>query len=321
MTLHGLVRALGGDLYQDGRRANVPAPGHSPADRSVSLWLTDGRLIIHGFGSADWRAVRDDLRARGLIDGGGRLIGGGVTRGTAPRPDPRERRAAAAALWDDSVAIRPGNASDRHLQGRAVRCGRAASDLRHHPRAPISVYRRAGGPTRAALVAGISDPSGALTAVELTYLAPNGDPAPGLRLGRKAVGVIPPGSAVRLCAPAEVMLVGEGVVTTLSAIDRFGLPGWALLAANNLASWSPPDGVRSVLIAADRGQVGETAAARLRRRLRSAGIDAEAIWPDPPFWDWNEVATDAARAEAKEGRGGAPERRGSAPSTGGRQTP
>jgi len=56
MSLHPIVAALGGDLYQGGRRANVPAPGHSQADRSVSLLLEGDRLVIHGFGAADWQS-------------------------------------------------------------------------------------------------------------------------------------------------------------------------------------------------------------------------------------------------------------------------
>jgi len=39
MSLREIVRVLGGDLYDGGRRANVPAPKHSRADRSVSLLL------------------------------------------------------------------------------------------------------------------------------------------------------------------------------------------------------------------------------------------------------------------------------------------
>ena len=77
MTLHAIVAALGGDLYQGGQRANVPAPGHSADDRSISLLLAEGRVVIHGFGAAGWREVRDDLRRRGFIDADGRLTGAG----------------------------------------------------------------------------------------------------------------------------------------------------------------------------------------------------------------------------------------------------
>lgn len=83
MTLHAIVAALGGDLYQNGRRANVPGPGHSRRDRSVSLLLAEGRVVVHGFGGADWRVVRDDLCKRGLIDPRG-PAGGRCCRRSVP---------------------------------------------------------------------------------------------------------------------------------------------------------------------------------------------------------------------------------------------
>lgn len=298
MSLRRIVAALGGDLYQGGCRANVPAPGHSAADRSVSLMLTDGRIIIHGFGGVEWRTMRDDLRRRGFIDAAGRLTGGGAAGPSVPRPDQRVRLATAARLWEGGAGIDGATAAGRHLQRRAVRCGAAAINLRHHPCAPISVYRD-GGRGLPALVARVSDAEDRLTAVELTYLDPAGRLASGLALTRKTVGLVPAGAAVRLAPASEAMLVGEGVVTTLSAMDRFRLPGWALMSVNNLAVWAPPPGVRRVLIAADRGLAGQGAADQLRRRLAQGGVEAEAIWPDPPFGDWNEAATgvDAQRRE------------------------
>src|SRR5580658_1830546 len=102
MPLRAIVRALGGDLYDGGRRANVPAPGHSPRDRSVSLLWTGQRLVVHGFGAADWREVLDALRARGLIDASGAPTGASTE--APPRRPPAERVAMAQALW---AAARP----------------------------------------------------------------------------------------------------------------------------------------------------------------------------------------------------------------------
>lgn len=301
MTLHAIVAALGGDLYAGGTRASIPAPGHSADDRSVSLMLSDDRVIIHGFGGADWRAARDDLRVRGFIDDAGRLTGGGRGRASSPRPDRALRIETASRLWTAMTERPPHGPAGLYLRRRAVMGGAAASNLRLHPSAPLSVYQ-ADSRTRPALIARISDADDRLTAVELTYLEANGLPANGLRLARKTVGQVPPGAAVRLSSAAKYMLVGEGVVTTLSAMDRFGLPGWALMAANNLAVWSPPACVRRILIAADRGEAGEAAAARLRRRLVHDGLEVEVSWPEPPFGDWNEVAV-AATSQRKE-RGG-----------------
>ncbi len=303
MTLHAIVAALGGDLYAGGSRASIPAPGHSTADRSVSLMLADDRVIIHGFGGADWRTARDDLRLRGFIDDAGRLTGGGRGRSSSPRPDRRLRVETASRLWTATTERPPHGPAALYLQRRAVLAGDAVSNLRLHPAAPLSVYQ-SGRRVRPALIARVSDAEDRLTAVELTYLETNGLPAGGLRLARKTVGQVPPGAAVSLSPAAEEMVVGDGVVTTLSAIDRFGLPGWALMAANNLVAWSPPAWVRRVLIAADRGEAGEAAAARLRRRLVNDGLKVEVSWPEPPFGDWNEVAVAAASQRGSEGSEG-----------------
>ena len=295
MTLHSIVAALGGELYCEGRRANIPAPGHSARDRSVSLLLTDHRVVIHGFGGADWRIVRDHLRDAGLIDQTGRLNGGARRGLSAPTPDPHVRFRVAAELWAGCRSIRSGDVADRYLRRRGVG---SALNLGFHPGAPISVYRPRGR-GRPALVARVSDGEDRLTGVELTYLDPNGHRTAGLRLTRKTVGRVPPGAAVRLAPCAPEMLVGEGVVTTLSAMDRFQLPGWALMAANNLAAWTPPPTVRRLLIAADRGAAGERAAVRLQRRLKTVGLEVRIRLPDPPFGDWNEVAVDAAKGEER----------------------
>lgn len=293
MTLHAIVAALGGDLYANGLRANVPAPGHSRSDRSVSLVLSRGRVIVHGFGAADWRTVRSAFRDAGLIDGDGRPLGsggGGGSLGTAPaRPDRRLRLETATGLWAATVRLGSADPAALHLHRRAVRGAASAVDLGLHPAAPVSVYRT-GGRARPALVARIADADDRLTAVELVYLELNGEPARDVRLVRKTVGLVPPGAAVRLRPADEEMLVGEGVVTTLSAIDRFQLAGWALLSAHNLAAWSPPARLRRLLIAADRGAVGEAAAARLQDRLRLHGIAARILTPEAPSGDWNEVA-------------------------------
>lgn len=299
MTLHAIVAALGGDLYSGGTRASIPAPGHSGHDRSVSLWLTEGRVVIHGFGGADWRAARDDLRERGFIDKAGRLTGGGCGRPSMPRPDRRVRLETASALWSGTLPLASGDPAELYLRRRGVRCGDRTLNLGCHPRAPLSVYRD-GHRMRPAMVTRISDLDDRLTAVELTYLEPNGRPASSLRLVRKTVGQVPAGAAVRLFPVAEEMLVGEGIVTTLSAVERFSLPGWALMAANNLAAWTPPQGVRRVVIAADRGPAGEDAAIRLQRRLIRLGLDVEVSWPEPPFGDWNDAAR-AAASEREEG--------------------
>lgn len=294
MPLRAIVRALGGDLYDGGRRANVPAPGHSPRDRSVSLFWTGERVVAHGFGAADWREILDDLRARGLIDATGAPVGAGVA--SPIRRTSTERVATALSLWSGGRAL-AGTLAERHLRLRGVRRATGPA-LRWHPAVPAAVYANA-GTTRPALLAAITDAAAALTAVEIVYLDPGGRRALRPRTSRKMVGVVPPGAAVRLDPAAAEMLVAEGLATTLSATERFALPGWALLTAGNLAAWTPPPGVRRVLVAGDRGRPGEAACARLADRLAAAGIATTIEIPPSPFGDWNEAAGQRA------GEGGA----------------
>jgi len=276
----------------------------------VSLMLAEGRVVAHGFGGADWRAVLDDLRARGLIDAEARPVGvaPSLASGHAPNASPAapERVAAARALWTAAGPVRPGSPADLYGRSRAVRrpLGESVA-LRFHSAAPLSVYRP-GAARRPALLAAVTAPDGSLTAVEISYLTPNGQRARDLRLARKTIGAVPAGAAVRLDPAGAQLLVAEGVFTALSAGERFGLPAWALMGAGGLARWSAPAAVRRVLIAADRGQAGEEAAWRLTGRLRKAGVRTEVALPPPPHGDWNEVAQEAWR----EGRFGRPGQEG-----------
>jgi putative DNA primase/helicase len=290
MSLRTIVQALGGELYDRGRRANIPAPGHSAADRSVSLLLQDNRIVVHTFGDGDWRAVLDDLRERQLIDAANAPLSLAGAVNAAARGKTQtdlERRDAALRLWEAGRAVRS-TPSERHCRTRGI--GRdlpGPEALRHHSEAPVAAYRQSRY-RRPALLAGIQAPDGRYTAVEVTYLAPNGRRADDLRLSRKTVGPVPGGCAVRLDPAAPEMLVAEGVFSTLSATERFALPGWALMSIRNLRVWTPPEGVRSVLIAGDRGKDGEASANRLKERLIEAGVAATVALPPEPWGDWNE---------------------------------
>jgi putative DNA primase/helicase len=298
--LAGIVRVLGGDLYERGRRAVVPGPGHSRADRSVSLLLVGDRVVVHSFAGDDWRQVLKDLRTRGLVDVRGRLAGNGSATLEASAPSRPERIAVALTLWETARPI-DGALSALHLQRRGV--GRTAPDaLRHHPAVPAAVYAGR-GLRRPALLAAVRDHSGDLCAVELTYLAPDGAAA-SITLPRKTVGCAPAGCAVRLDPPGETLLVGEGVFSCLSASEALGLPVWALRSVGSFGRWAPPAGVRRVVIAADRGRVGEAAALALARRLRGMGLAAFVRWPPAGFADWNEAAPGWAAAPGGRGKAG-----------------
>lgn len=217
--LRNIVRALGGDLYDGGLRANIPAPGHRRHDRSVSLLWSDGRIVVRSFGAADWRDVLDHLRSVDLI---------GADAGSAAPvhagPNAEQRVGAAVRLWEAGHSLR-GTLGERHLKLRGLRWA-SSKALRFHANVPIAVYAE-GRASRPALLAAIQAPDGELSAVEITYVDAVGRRASDLHLSRKTIGLIPAGSAVRI-DPRRA----EAVDTA----GRGGGPERAIVGQNELTS-------------------------------------------------------------------------------------
>lgn len=308
MSLAAIVKTVGGDLASNGLEAQIPAPGHSKKDRSVSLRLkSDGRVLVHSFGGAQWSEVFDWLRSQGLIDQRNRVtsVAGGSCSNDRdhaphpPEPNDQERTEVARRIWHGAVPI-AGTLAARHFALRHV--GEAASQIdpsvvRFRRDTPIAPYHNHPTPYRQpALLAAVRNRSGDLVGVEATYLAPSGRRASNLRANRKTIGPNPPSSAIRLFPAQPSMLVAEGLFTTLSACKYHGRPGWALQSMRNLVTWQPPEGVRDVLIAGDTGP-GAKAALTLRDRLLREGLIAKVVLPPAPFGDWNDF--DAAFEQAR----------------------
>lgn len=294
--LERIVAALGGTLLENGRRALVPGPGHSAADRSVSLAMTeDGRVIVHCFSPKDdWRAVRDFLRDRGLLDESEAKsdIAAPATLPIAVQPRSEDRTARACTIWNEGVPL-AGAVAERYLRLRCVARALDSPALRYHRRATsLDDQRR-----RPALLAALTDASGAVQGVQITLLSQYGASKAAISTPRRVVGKLV-GGAVRLDPSGGALAIAEGVETALSASQALELPAWAALTAWNLGHFKPPEGVDRLIIAADNGAAGIEAAETLRCSVaKSRSEIAVTIEPPPlPFSDWN----DWARAQAGE---------------------
>lgn len=278
--LRRLVAEIGGVLYDNGRRALVPGPGHERSDRSVSLRVAeDGRLLIHCFSPKDdWRTVRDWLHARGWRSSGPSKSD---ARAYAPTVRDLSRKLRAARWWEESLSI-GGTLGERYLRARSIEFALPPT-LRFHP-VMTSLEDRM---RRPALVARIDDREARLQAIEVTLLTGDGRAKAHLATPRRVIGELK-GGAVRLAAPDGELIVAEGLATALSAMESIGLPAWACLTAGNLARFEPPTPVRRLLIAVDQDESGQRAAAMLQDRL-TPQIEVT-LAPPPTFNDWNDWA-------------------------------
>ncbi|MBT9444116.1 MAG: toprim domain-containing protein [Hyphomonadaceae bacterium] len=301
-TLARIVDAFGGALFDAGRRALIPGPGHARGDRSVSLYdAGDGRILIHCFSPRDdWRAVRDILARGGFLDGRhssspasspASSIAAPASRAPVVQPAVEDRSARARRIWGEGAGLK-GSPAEAYLEGRGV-CvaegpdnGATLDALRFHP-TMTSLDDRV---RRPALLSAILSQNGVLQGVEATLLARDGA---GVRKAaaatpRRIIGRLM-GGAVRLFQTSDVLVVAEGVETALSAAHALRAPAWAILSAANLARFEPPAEVHRLIVAADADAAGMRAAHALRARLRGALDGVEIIAPPEGFNDWNDV--------------------------------
>lgn len=141
-----------------------------------------------------------------------------------------------------------------------------------------------------AMLAKVSDPSGKGIQIHKTLLDSMGN-----KLGRRMLRApLPHGSAIRLYEPIRGVLgIAEGIETAISAAIIHNCPVWALINANNLEKWMPPEGVEHVIIFADNDLsfTGQAAAYSLAKRLiQKFHVDVKL--PSTPGWDWNDVQSE-----------------------------
>ena len=180
----------------------------------------------------------------------------------------------------------PGTLAETYLRRRGITAVHGLGALRFHPRC---YYRRDDdGPTETwpALIAVVTDLSGAITGSHRTWLDPSGrDKAP-VETPRRAMGYLL-GNGVRFGIAHDVMAAGEGIETILSIRSVLPtMPMVAALSANHLAALLLPATLRRLYLARDRDTAGDAVMAALTERARNSGIELISLLPT--LGDFNE---------------------------------
>jgi phage/plasmid primase-like uncharacterized protein len=210
-----------------------------------------------------------------------------------PEQSARQRRRALHAMegvWSKSVPLTdPAGAPARlYLQQRGIDLIPDPSRVRCHP--GLGYYEQVNGRservgTYPCLIARFTDPEDQLVTLQRTYLTGDGRKAP-VREAKKAMRAAGPmtGGCVRLSPAGWELGIAEGLETALAVQQRARMPVWATLSATVLETWTPPDGVRLVIMWADKDRSGrgQEAAECLRRRLEARGIGSQVNLPPGP---------------------------------------
>lgn len=133
-----------------------------------------------------------------------------------------------------------------------------------------------------AMLAAVRDVSGQLVTLHRTLLTADGRKADvhvPKRLMRLPDDRTINGCAIRFGEPHEVLALAEGIETALSVVVATGLPCWACICAHGMEVVEIPDGVREVLIFADkdRSLTGERAAQVFAERLKGGCVTTRVV--------------------------------------------
>ncbi|MBL0187822.1 MAG: toprim domain-containing protein [Candidatus Obscuribacter sp.] len=152
--------------------------------------------------------------------------------------------------------------------------------------------------TAPAMVAAMTNLSGAVVQVHRTFLTIDGQKAFGNQ-SKKLMRIMDrdtlKGSAIKLYEPTEQLGLAEGIETALACARHFELPTWSVFSSVLLKQVDMPESVKEVFIFADNDQsgVGKASAEVLAEKLTSVGKVVKIIMPPNIGADWCDVITGA----------------------------
>lgn len=225
LDVRKIVASMGGNVV--GRNSvNVPGPGHSPADRSLTITLNSrapAGFVVYSHSGDDPIVCRDYVRERlGLPrwqPNTTRIPLIATTVG--PKDDNQRLRQVAMRIWQEAVDPRD-TAVEYYLRehrGLSLPIEICGSVLRFHPNLYYSANKRLPG-----MVALFRDIAGDQPrAIHRTWL----DPQSGDKIGRKTLGSSK-GAAIKFDSATEFLTIGEGIESVMSARALGYSPAWAL---------------------------------------------------------------------------------------------
>lgn len=287
ISLSDIVRQYGGHLYDSGRRALVPGPGHSKNDLSLSLWCnSDGRIIF--FSHAGDRPS-DVFKHLGMEP-----IAEDSTPNHIKAKLRRERQAAEQAdrarkmrfcrkVWDASISMERTPAARYLNADRGIPIRSFPNTVRFCDAAPWSY--ESDKPPSPAMVAMVQDAEGQATGLHVTYLSSKGGHNGRLMFGNCR------GGAVRLHTADTEIAVAEGIETAWSYAFLNERPVWALLSTSQFKTFRPPLTVDTLYVAPDMDDklgtsliLANDMAQRFASSRPSLTVHIDA---PPPGTDWN----------------------------------
>jgi hypothetical protein len=241
-------------------------PCHDDHKHSLSLKNTPFGIALKCFAGCPPATIKEAVRE--------------VAKGPLPPWSPQievpklDLRAIAARIWSESSQS-VGTPVETYLRESRRLTLPIPPTLRFHP----GLFHQESGTFGPTMVALVQDVAGTSVGIHRTWLAADGSGKANLSPARKALCPTS-GHAVQFGEPGDLVLLGEGLESTLSAVELLEVSaGWATLSTSGLTSVQLPEHIRGVVIAADNDSAGIKAAESLQRRLQREGRAVKVVEP------------------------------------------
>jgi len=200
--------------------------------------------------------------------------------------DDARRSEAALAIWKSAQPAQ-GTPVETYLASRGIDLP-PPDALRFH----AGLKHPSGGIWPAVVALVTSGADGRPLAIHRTFIAPDGCGKAPVDPQKMMLGPCR-GGAVRLADPGDVLMVGEGIETSIAAMQATGNPAWAALSTSGLRTLDLPKDVRDIIVLADGDTAGEAAAHNCAWRWKREGRRVRIARP-PQGMDFNDMLMDRA---------------------------
>ena len=252
-------------------------------DKGTGSWICTHCGAGHGFHFLKKIQGWDDATTLKEID---KMVGNVEIKVVAEERSESQKKEAIKAVLSKADKLRLDDPAFLYLSRR---CGplpsNVLSDLRYHP----AMAHPCGG-KYPCLLAIVRHPDRSGASLHRTFLTMDGRKADVEPVRMMMPGKLD-GAAIMLGDAGETIGIAEGLETALCARALFGVPVWSVISANGMIGWTPPEGVRSVVVYGDNDLnfIGQHAAFTLARKLFTKGLNVEVRIPEQVGHDWADV--------------------------------
>lgn len=270
LSIRQIAAILGGDVINR-TSCNVPGPGHSKRDRSLTITVDRGRLIVHSHAGDDWKVCKDYVEdALGLeryCDRNSRARPTFVVVDSGPDEDKAKKKAWALRIWSQSVDPL-GTIVERYLRehrGLWLSSDIAGSVVRFHASLRFDDFSYKPGMVCLLRDINTNEPCG----IHRTFL----DRQTGQKIDRKMLGIAK-GAAIKVDGAERVssaLTIGEGVETVMAARLAGLGPAWALGSTSGLQSFPVLGKLEELTLLKENDIARSKAVTACARRYLAAG--------------------------------------------------